>query len=299
MAARSADGSSSGTSVNDIGGTNVTTKNSATGTGTFLGEFSYVRLGNGPESLVILPGITLENEPPSRLAAWTYRLGFGRFAEGHTVYVINRRRDLPSGYTTQDMAADYARVMEEELGPSRVMGFSTGGSIAQYVALDHPELVQRLILVVTATRLSEEGRETCERWRKLARGRRWRELRADMASANVTSEANKRLARAFMAVFGRLVLGAPSDPSDFLTTLEADLGHDTTDRLPELSSPTLIIGGSDDPLFPESLLRETARKIPGAELRVYEGVGHGVPKERKRRYEEDALAFLSERRISV
>ena len=49
-----------------------------------------------------------------------------------------------------------------------------------------------------------------------------------MASVNVTCEANKRLARAFMAVFGRFVLGAPSDPSDFLTTLEADLGHDTT-----------------------------------------------------------------------
>jgi hypothetical protein len=32
---------------------------------------------------------------------------------------------------------------------------------------------------------------------------------------------------------------------------------------------------------------------------VYEGVGHGVPKERKRRYEDDALTFLSERRISV
>ena len=78
----------------------MTTKNSATGTGTFLAEFPYVRLGNGPESLVILPGITLENEPPSRLAAWTYRLGFGRFAEGHTVYVISRRRDMPSGYTT-------------------------------------------------------------------------------------------------------------------------------------------------------------------------------------------------------
>ena len=78
----------------------MTTKNSATGTGTFLGQFPYVRLGNGPESLVILPGITLENEPPSRLAAWTYRLGFGRFAEGHTFYVISRRRDMPSGYTT-------------------------------------------------------------------------------------------------------------------------------------------------------------------------------------------------------
>ena len=294
-----ADGSSTKTSIDEIGGADVTTKKPATESGTFLGEFPYVRFGNGPENLVILPGLTLENEPPSRLAAWTYRVGFGRFAGDHTVYVVNRRRGMPQHYTTRDMAADYARVMEEELGPSRVMGFSTGGSIAQYVALDHPELVGKLVLVVSASRLSEEGRETCERWRKLAYGRRWPELRADMASITVTSQTNKRLARAFVTVFGRFVLGTPSDASDFLTTLEADLGHDTTGRLLELSAPTLIIGGSEDPFFSETLLRETAEKIPDAELRVYEGVGHGVPKERKRRFEDDALAFFSERRIST
>jgi pimeloyl-ACP methyl ester carboxylesterase len=294
-----ADGSSTGTTVDGIGDTSMTTKKPATETGTFLGEFPYVRIGNGPENLVILPGITLENEPPSRLDAWTYRFGFGRFADGCTVYVINRRRGMPPHYTTQDMAADYARVMEEELGPSCVMGFSTGGSIAQYVALEHPELVGKLILVVTASRLSDEGRETCEHWRKLARERRWRELRADMAAVNVTRETNKRLARTFMALFGRFVLGTPSDPSDFLTTLEADLGHDTTGRLSEISAPSLIIGGSEDPFFSEALLRETAGKIPGAELRVHEGVGHGVPKERKRQYEDDTLAFLNEGSRSV
>jgi hypothetical protein len=78
-------------------------------TGTFLGEFSYVRLGSGPQNLVILPGTTLDNRPPTRFAAWAYRFGFGRFAEDHAVYVINRRRGMPSGYTTRDMAADYAR----------------------------------------------------------------------------------------------------------------------------------------------------------------------------------------------
>lgn len=279
----------------EIGGTDVIEKKAAIETGTFLGEFPYVRVGNGPENLLILPGITLENEPPNRLAAWTYRLGFGRFAKGHTVYVINRRGSMPSGYSTRDMAADYARVVESELGPSHVIGFSTGGAIAQHVALDHPEAVRSLVLVVSAARLSEEGRETCERWQVQAREGRWQELRADMASVTVSGETNKRLARAFMKVFGGLVFRVPPDPQDFLTMLEADLGHDTTGRLGGIFAPTLIIGGTEDPFFSESILRETAEKIPDAALCVYDGAGHGIPKERKRRYEDDTLAFLNDR----
>jgi pimeloyl-ACP methyl ester carboxylesterase len=277
-----------------IGGTEARTKEPVVQRGTFLEEFPYVRFGSGPENLVILPGITLENGPPNRLAAWTYRLGFGRFARAYTVYVINRKRGMPLGYTTQDMAQDYARVIESELGISHLMGFSTGGSIAQYVALDNPEVVRSLLLIVSASRLSEEGRQTCERWQALAREGRWQELRADMASITVTSETNKRLARAFMTFFGRFVIGMPRGTSDFLTTLQADLDHDTTGRLNEISLPTLIIGGSEDPFFSESLLRETAEKIPDGTLHVYDGVGHGVPKERKRRYENDALAFLND-----
>jgi pimeloyl-ACP methyl ester carboxylesterase len=153
-------------------------------------------------------------------------------------------------------------------------------------------VVRSLALIVSASRLSEEGRQICERWVSLTREGRWQELRADMASVAVTSETSKRLARAFMKVVGRIVLGAPSDPSDFLITLEADLGHDTTGRLAEISAPTLIVGGSEDPFYSEGLLGETAEGIPDATLRVYEGVGHGVPKERKRRYENDVLAFL-------
>ena len=55
MAARSVDGSSAGTTVDEIGGASMTTKKPATETGRFLEEFPYVRFGNGPENLVILP----------------------------------------------------------------------------------------------------------------------------------------------------------------------------------------------------------------------------------------------------
>jgi pimeloyl-ACP methyl ester carboxylesterase len=293
--ARQTGESNRATRIAQDGGADVDGKKTATETGTFLGEFPYVRFGSGPEKLVILPGITLDNEPPNRFAAWTHRLGFGRFARDYAVYVINRRRGMPPGYTTQDMAADYASVLEQELGPSHLMGFSTGGSIAQYIALNHPGVLRSLVLVVSACRLSEEGRKTCQRWQALAREGRWQELRADMASVTVSGEKSKRFARAFMMVFGGLVFRVPSDSSDFLTTLDADLSHDTAGRLGEISAPTLVIGGTEDPFFSEALLRETAEKIPDATLRVYDGVGHGVPKERKRRYEEDTLAFLDDR----
>ena len=57
----------------------------------------------------------------------------------------------------------------------------------------------------------------------------------------------------------------------------------------------ISVGGSDAPFFSEGLLRETAEKIPYETLPVYEGVGHGVPKGRKRRYENDTIAFLDDR----
>src|SRR5918994_1521594 len=263
--ARQTGESNRATRIAQDGGADVDGKKTATETGTFLGEFPYVRFGSGPEKLVTLPGITLDNEPPNRFAAWTHRLGFGRFARDYAVYVINRRRGMPPGYTTQDMA------------------------------LNHPGVLRSLVLVVSACRLSEEGRKTCQRWQALAREGRWQELRADMASVTVSGEKSKRFARAFMMVFGGLVFRVPSDSSDFLTTLDADLSHDTAGRLGEISTPTLVIGGTEDPFFSESLLRETAEKIPDATLRVYDGVGHGVPKERKRRYEEDTLAFIDDR----
>jgi pimeloyl-ACP methyl ester carboxylesterase len=66
-------------------------------------------------------------------------------ARHFTVYLVNRKPGLRPGSTIADLAADYAQALERTFnGPVAIMGISTGGSIAQQFAIDHPELVDRL-----------------------------------------------------------------------------------------------------------------------------------------------------------
>jgi pimeloyl-ACP methyl ester carboxylesterase len=64
---------------------------------------------------------------------------------------------LPAGATTRDMVGDYARWAQGKFdGPVDVIGFSTGGEIAQHFAADHGQLVGRLVLSDTGCRLMKE-----------------------------------------------------------------------------------------------------------------------------------------------
>ena len=65
---------------------------------------------------------------------------------------------LPRGMTMAEMAAEHADAIRELGAPVDVMGTSTGGSIAQQLAADHPDVVGRLVLLSTACRLGPEGK---------------------------------------------------------------------------------------------------------------------------------------------
>ena len=68
-----------------------------------------------------------------------------------TVYVFDRRSDLPPVYSVREMARDTAEaIMQLSLKDIYLYGASQGGMIAQCIAIDHPEVVEKLILAVTA-----------------------------------------------------------------------------------------------------------------------------------------------------
>ena len=259
--------------------------------GVIGGGFPFVRFGAGPRTLVILPGLGLDNGVPAAMLARAYAYSFRRLAVDHTVHIVNRRPGLPSGASTSDIAAAYAGLLRDEIGPARVMAMSTGGLVAQHLAADHPDVVEQLVLVSTGVRIDDAGRAICARWRDLATHGHWRRLRGDHATAAVDS------GQWFARLAGALSGGAPRpvDAADFVTTVDAVLAHDARDRLGAITAPTMVIGGGRDPFFLAATLRETADAIPGAVLRLHEAAGHGLAKHHGGLVQEETLAFLGAR----
>ena len=79
--------------------------------GLLLDEFPYIRIGNGPRPLLIIPGAEVNNAEPGFLTRQAMRAAFSRFARDHSVYIVHRKRGLPAGYSTAAMAEDYTRVL--------------------------------------------------------------------------------------------------------------------------------------------------------------------------------------------
>ena len=200
---------------------------------------------------------------------------------------LSRKRHLPWGYTTRDMAADYGRAFERSIGKAHVLGLSLGGLVAQHFAADYPEYVESLTIGVAAHSLGAEGHEIVRRWIDLARVGRWRELQAEMVVDMYTG-----IRRPSTSSWRGSLVRSPSAREDFIVSAEASLNHDATDRLEAIEARTLIFGGTQDRLFPGPLQGDTAGRIPGTALRLIEGVGHGAFDERKRDFDAVVKEFI-------
>ncbi len=256
-------------------------------------RFPYVRFGDGPTSLVVLPGLAFDNGAPTRTDARLYALSMRALAVRRTVTVLRRPRGIATAaageLSTADIADLYASVLADEPGPLDVLGLSTGGLIAQHLALRHRGLVRRLVLAVSGAQIAEAGRQICQAWLDQVERQDWRALRGTLTASAVDGPRTQRLAR-MLGSSGRRP--NPLDVADFAATVRADLRHDTTAALPEMAAPTLVLGGRDDPFFPEPVLRATAAAIPDARVEVHAG-GHGIPKHHSRWLQTRVVAFLN------
>jgi pimeloyl-ACP methyl ester carboxylesterase len=240
--------------------------------GLLAGGLPYLAVGQGPP-LVVCSGFTAEHVNPTGAARRFALRPLQPLARHFTVYLVNRKPDLQPGATMADLAGHYAHALERTFaGPVAIVGISTGGSIAQQLAIDHPQLVNRLVLVGAACRLGPAGRRMQRDLARFTLAGRPRRAWAATGPELATTTAGGRLYGALLWLFGPRL--GPKDPADMLVVIDAEDRFDAASQLHRITAPTLILAGERDCTYTPELFWETAARIPGARLRLYPGKGH-------------------------
>ena len=238
----------------------------------------YIRFGTGKKNLILLPGLG-DGLRTVKGTAVPMALYYRALAKDFTVYMISRKKHLPQGHTTRDMAEDLKAAMEE-LGicKASVMGVSMGGMIAQHFAAEYPDLVEKLILVVTCARPNPVLLESLEEWTECVR----RDDHTALMDSNIRriySDYYYRQNKWMIPLMGKLT--KPKSYDRFLVQADACRGHDAWERLPSITAPTLVMGGGQDRALGGEASREIAARIPGAVLKMYPQYGHSLYEEYK------------------
>ena len=248
----------------------------------------YIRFGRGKRNLIILPGLGDGLKTVGGTAvpmAIMYRM----FAKDFTVYMFSRREDLPVGHTTRDMARDLADAMDAlRIAKADILGVSMGGMIAQWLAIDYPERVGKLILMVTAARPNGVLEESIKEWMEQAKSRDHSAL-MNSNLKRIYSEKYYRQNKWMVPLLG--VLTKPKSYQRFLILAEACLNHNAYAELAQINAPTFVIGGGQDQAIGPDAAGELAEHIPGAVLKVYPQWGHGLYEEAKD-FNATVLEFL-------
>jgi aminoacrylate hydrolase len=223
-----------------------------------------------------------------------------RFAADHFVIVpdhrgIGRSTHTLEGHKTEQLAADMASLAAHlGTGPLDVVGASTGGAIAQYMALDHPEAVRTLTLSSTWARFDPYMRAEFTARRKMAA--EWD--RASLYPAYALFLFSPRFWREHpervQSWIDRAVKN-PEQPDDreiALKRIDMLMAHDTLDRLGEIRQPALVICADLNLCTPLPLSEELAWNIPNAKLVVLHGAGELIDIEMPDEFFEAVSGFI-------
>lgn len=233
-------------------------------------------------------------------ASWHNQIS--RFADRYHVIVPDQRGTGHSsrsehGHTTVQLAADMAGLIDHlGVGPAHVVGASTGGAIAQFMALNHPDTVATATLVASFARFDAYLRRQFATRRKMAAEWDRHEL-LSAYSLFLFSPAFTRDHPEKVTAWIERAAALPMPPQDIdisLRRIDMIAAHDTLDRLGHIAQPTLVICGAHDFCTPLPLSQEIAAAIPDAEL-VVPDCGHFVEHELEAQFFELVCGFIERR----
>ncbi len=208
----------------------------------------------------------------------------GPLARGATLASYDQRglgqSTKPDSVPTMADYADDAAGVLAHLGweSVRVVGVSFGGMVAQELVLRHPHLVERLVLCCTSSGGTGGSSYPLHELADLEPDQR---RRRQLAISDTRRDEAWQAAEPDKAATVLELMAADAEPLDDdpdrerggRFQLEARKGHDTWERLPEITIPVLLTAGRFDGIAPVSNSEAIASRLPDASLQVFEG-GH-------------------------
>jgi 3-oxoadipate enol-lactonase len=236
-------------------------------------KLHYIREGEG-EPLLLIQGLSGNHLHWGEDFLALLRPNFDVIAFDNRGIGYSDPADGP--FTVADMADDAAGLLDVlGIDSAHVLGISMGGMIGQELALRHPEKVRSLTLGCTYAGGADSALTDPAVMQKLAElfmtGRIDEALRfgfeVNVSPAFAEDPSNFELVK---EIAGEL----PSTLDLLMLQVQAVAGHDTSERLGEITAPTLVIHGTVDQMLPVSNAHAIASRIPGSRLEVFEDVGH-------------------------
>jgi len=238
-------------------------------------EIDYITFGTGKKVLIMIQGLNTGGIKGAGLSlAFMYRI----FAKDYTVYLFERRPNIWEGITVRDFAKDIASAMEElQIENADIFGVSQGGMIGQYLAIDRPDLVHKLVLAVTLSKNNDIVKSVINGWISMTEQGDIKGLVTDMAYKMYSEEYLKRYKPLLPLL---TILQKPKDVKRFIILAKSCLTCNIYEELNKIKCPVFVIGGKRDKVVGEKASEEIADRLK-CEMYLYENLGHAAYEEAK------------------
>ncbi len=251
-------------------------------------KMDYIKFGNGAESFVILPGLSIHSV---MRYAQAIEEAYKDFTNKYTVYVFDRAKNISDGYTVKDMAEDTAQKMKA-LGIQKadVFGASQGGMIALHLAIDYPQLVNKMILASTLAKPNDTFNEVLEEWIDLAEKKKETEL--------ISSFVDRVYSEQTLSAYRDVLISSEAGITDeeyrrFLILAKACRTYDCSAEISDIKCPVFVIGCEGDRVATAQASSQIAKTL-NCKFYIYgKSYGHAVYDEAPN-YKQRCLDFLKE-----
>jgi len=233
-------------------------------------EMEYIEFWNWEKVLIIIPWLSIKSiliNPEAIESA------FSDFINDYKIYLIDRLKKVPENYSIEEMVEDtYKTIKKIWIETCNIFWASQGWMIAQCIAINHPDLIEKLILWSTTPKVEKKSELIISRRIDLAKNNKIEELNKTMASDIYSEETLKQ--------FWEIILNMNKDVSDeelqkFIILAESIKDFNIEDKLQNIKCKTLAISSKKDKIFWKEWAEIIAEKTNG-KLYIYEDYSHAV-----------------------